>query len=140
MKALITEQTIWKIAASGFGIISGIAIIAFMNQLNFILNPVDYSNSSTHFEPGKELIDSSVFLTGKVIAVLAGSFFCGAVIKLIYFSIELKFIIAAALVLLLVSFIDLVTAPYPAWYWIISIGIHIPFAIFGYYIISFIRK
>ncbi|TVQ02144.1 MAG: hypothetical protein EA359_12410 [Balneolaceae bacterium] len=140
MKALIDEQTMWKIAASGFGLICGIAIIAFMNQLNFMLNPVEYSNHTVNDVQEKNLINSTVFLAGKIISVIAGSFFCGAVIKLIYFSIELKFIVTVSLVMLLVAFIDLLAAQYPAWFWAISMGVYVPSSISGYYFIIQIRK
>lgn len=136
MKRLISESAVWKVAATGFGIISGIAIIAFMNQLNFLLHHVEYSGSEA---PEKILIGSGVFLAGKIIAAIAGSFFCGAVIRLLYMVVELKYIVSASIVMMIVALMDLLSYPYPVWFQVISLGVYIPFTIIGAHVIRRIR-
>jgi hypothetical protein len=137
LKRLITEYTIWKIAATGFGIITGIAIVAFMNQLNFILNSAVLSGYNTAEEI---MAGSGVLLSGKIISAMAGSFFCGAVIKLLYMNIGLKYIIAASIVMMFVALSDLLSAPYPVWFTLVSLGVYAPMAIIGSYFIENIRK
>lgn len=124
----------------GFGIISGIAIVAFMTQLNMMLYPFDYSHKPGL--DGMELYEpvSVMFLSGKLITVIAASFFCGAVVKLIHYSIEIKYSIIASAVMAAVSFIDLTAAIYPAWFWFLSLGLYVPSAMLGYYFMNHIRK
>ncbi len=80
-----------------------------------------------------ELSQNPLFLTGKIISIFAGTFFAGALAGFVNRHVTAKNVIAGGIILLAVGFIDLTAAPYPFWFWILSIVIYIPAVIAGFY-------
>ena len=137
---LPSEFTLWKISAIGLGLIFGVAIIAFMNQLNFMFYQIpDSFNGDTDFYHIK-LASNNLFLSGKIISIFTGCFFAGGIAKLVNRSIQITDAVAAGIILLLVGLIDLLSAPYPVWYWVISVLVYLPSSVAGYYFIKYYRK
>jgi hypothetical protein len=72
--SLPTDKTLWKTASAGFGLICGVAVIALMNQLNYLFYPVP---DGTESEIAKAYFSDTFLLTGKLIAIIAGCFLPG---------------------------------------------------------------
>lgn len=126
----------WKVASAGFGLICGVAIIALMNQLNYLFYPVPESR------PGDLALNyfaNPLLLTGKLISIAAGCFFAGAISRLLHPGIEMVYAIAIAVVLMVLGFTDLFTAEYPVWYWFVSLLVYVPASIAGFLFIEFIH-
>ena len=137
---LPSEFTLWKIAAIGLGLIFGVAFIAFMNQLNFMFYKIpDSFNADADFYHF-ELASNNLFLTGKIISIFTGCFLTGGIAKLVNRSIQIRETVAAGIILMLVGLIDLFSAPYPVWYWVISMLVYVPSSVAGYYFIKHYRE
>jgi hypothetical protein len=137
---LPSEFTLWIIAAIGLGLIFGVAIIAFMNQLNFMFYQIPDSFNEDADLYLTELASNNLFLSGKIISIFTGCFFAGGIAKLVNRSIQIRDTTAAGIILILVGLIDLLSAPYPVWYWIISMLVYVPSSIAGYYFIKHYRE
>ncbi|MCC5906543.1 MAG: hypothetical protein JJU13_10065 [Balneolaceae bacterium] len=123
----------WKIASAGFGLICGVAIIALMNQLNYLFYPVPEGRpedlAMTYFA-------NPLLLAGKLISIAAGCFFAGAISRLLHPGIEMVYAITIAIVLMILGFADLFTAEYPVWYWVVSLLVYVPASIAGFLFIE----
>ena len=140
MIKLPAEFTLWKIAAVGFGLITGVAIIALMNQINFMFYPQPDSFNGNNEYFYLSLAEDPLFLTGKIISICTGSFFTGAISSFVNRNIEVREIFVAGIILLATGFIDLGSAPYPFWFWIASTLIYIPAVLAGFYFTKKIQK
>ncbi len=128
-----SDKIMWKVASAGFGLICGVAIIALMNQLNYLFYPVP--------EGRPEVLAVSYFanpllLAGKLISIAAGCFFAGAISRLLHQGIEMVYAIAIAVVLMMLGLADLFTAEYPVWYWFVSLLVYVPASIAGFIFIE----
>jgi len=137
---LPTEFTLWKIAAVGFGLITGLAIIALMNQINFMFYPQPDSFNGNNEFYYLSLAEDPLFLAGKIISICTGSFFTGALSGFVNQYVTVKEIFAAGIILLATGFIDLGSAPYPFWFWTASIISYIPAVLAGFYLTRKIQK
>ncbi len=122
---------LWDIAAIGFGLISGIAIIAIMNQINMFLHPINSESTVPATDPELIAFQDPVFLTGRLISIATGAFFAGAIALWVRPGLTLKFNIITGCILLLVGMIDLTMFPYPAWFIAISVISYIPMVLLG---------
>jgi hypothetical protein len=134
--SLPTDKTLWKTASAGFGLICGVAVIALMNQLNYLFYPVP---DGTESEIAKAYFSDTFLLTGKLIAIIAGCFFAGAISRLLHSGIEKKFAVGIGFILMIPALIDLISAPYPVWYWVISLLLYVPASIAGFIFIERIQ-
>lgn len=130
MKKFLPESLLWKLAAIGLGLITGTAVIALMTQLNYLFYPVPESPDETS-EIILGYLNNPVFLSGQLIAIFTGCFVAGAAIKMIFIYESIRTLFYTSFVLMLVGLIDLVTAPYPFWYWITALVLYIPGTVAG---------
>lgn len=132
-----TEQTLWKIAALGFGLIFSVAVVFIMQFINYSLYPVsaelnlNIDQEYTHFVKNNPL-----FLAGIWISSATGSFSGGALACLIRYDITAKEASIIGLVLMVLGYINMSAIPHPAWFWIISVFAFIPFSWYGAYLIQ----
>ena len=127
----------WDVAAIGFGLIVGIAIIAIMNQINIFFYPSDSDPVVPATEPAKEAFLNTFFLIGRLISIVSGAFFAGALSRLVRPNLMLKMNLFTGTILIIVGIIDLIMFPYPAWFILASIVLIIPMVFFGD---TFVRK
>lgn len=133
MKKILPESLLWKIAAIGIGLIVGVAITAIMTQLNFLFYPADELTGTDAEDVLKTYLHDPIMLSGNLIAIATGCFFAGAVAQMFFrYQNPLIFTYTGA-VLMLLGVIDLITAPYPTWYWIASLILYIPATVAGAY-------
>jgi hypothetical protein len=132
--SLPSDRTLWKVASAGFGLICGVAIIALMNQLNYLFYPIPDEQTEDLM---KTFFSDPFLLSGKLIAIATGCFFAGAITKLFHPGTESYYAIGIAIILMLPGMIDLVSAEYPLWYWFVSLLIYVPLSVTGF---MFIKK
>ena len=128
---LPSENTLFKIAALGFGLICGIAIIAFMEQINIYLHPVPELSDMQSEDFETFYTNNHIYLIGSLISHAAGSFFAGAIP--LYFKPDVRPIHAVfiALILIVLSSFNLYSVNYPAWYWIANLILYVPLVLTG---------
>lgn len=134
---LPSEKVLWKTASIGLGLIFGVAIISIMNQINYMFYPLDeYHSSEDRSELISEYFSNLTFLTGKIISLITGSFFAGAIARLFHADMNIKGALFIGCTLTLLGLFDVITSEYPNYYNNISLLMYIPSAIFGYYFIK----
>lgn len=131
---LPSENTLFKIAAIGFGLISGVAVIAFMQQVNVYLNPVPKLSGSAYNSFEGFYTNDQIFLLGTLISNAAGSFIAGAIPVLFRKDIRPSETVYLALILMLLAFFNLFSNDYPVWFWFTNLAVYIPFTWLGTYL------
>lgn len=123
---LPSENTLFKIAAIGFGLICGVAIIAFMEQINVYLHPVSDSAELSAQDVESFYTSNRIYLLGSIIAHATGGFFAGSIP--VYFRNDIRpaHTIYIALILMFLAIFNLYSINYPAWYMITNILLYIP--------------
>ena len=127
----------WDIAAIGFGLIAGVAIIAIMNQINIFFYPSDGDPIVPATEPVNEPFLDTFFLIGRLISLFSGAFFAGALSRFVRPHLKLKMNLFTGIILIIVGIIDLIMFPYPTWFILASTLLIIPMVFVGD---TFIRK
>jgi CDP-diglyceride synthetase len=134
---ILSPQTVWKIAALGFGLIVGVAIIFIMQFINYSLYPIPDSVQLDQAASYSEFINEHpVFLAGSLLANAAGCFTGGAIAIMVRSDVTIFETTLIGLVLMILGIINTIMAPHPAWYLIISILIYIPSCWLGAYFIK----
>lgn len=127
-----TESILWDIAAIGFGLISGVAIIAIMNQINMFFYPINSESVVPAADPDLIAFQDPIFLSGRLISIATGAFFAGALSHWVRSGLTINYNIITGCILLLVGIIDLTMFPYPAWFIVISVISYIPMTLSGH--------
>ncbi|TVR34179.1 MAG: hypothetical protein EA390_03335 [Balneolaceae bacterium] len=132
MVKIPTEQTVWKIAAIGFGLIVSIAIIFIMQFINHSLyTAIDGVSIENKEQYSAFIHNNPLYLLGVLISNAAGSFTGGAVAKLIRNDITAPQACIVGLVLMILAFVNIVAVSHPVWFWILSVFAFIPFSWYG---------
>lgn len=111
------------------GLIIGVAILSIMNIANDSLNAsiTDLENTSAFFQSTEGII----YLWGKIIALITGSFIAGAVSFLTGYSKSYLVPLFIGVTFMLIIIIDFTTYTFPFWYILNSSIICIPSAFIG---------
>lgn len=123
---LPSENTLFKLAAIGFGLISGIAIIAFMEQLNVYLHPFPDASELTSQESILYYMNNEIYLLGSLISHATGGFFAGSIP--VYFRQDIRTVhtLYIALILMFLAIINLYSTDYPVWFISTKIILYVP--------------
>ncbi len=127
---LPSENTLFKAASIGFGLICGIAIIALMNQLNLALQPTpDLSEWGDNIQDYYH--SDNIYLLGALISHGTGSFFAGAIP--VFFKTDIQPIntLFTGIILTVLAIINVAYAGFPSWYIIANILLYIPLVWLG---------
>lgn len=127
----------WDIAAIGFGLIAGVAIIALMNQVQLFFYPVQDGHETSASGAINEIFLTNIFLVGRLISIMTGAFFAGAISRLVRPHLKIIMNVFTGTILILVGIIDLFMFPYPAWFILASILFILPIVFTGD---AFVRK
>ncbi len=135
---LPSEETLWKTASIGFGLIVGVAIISIMHQVNYLLHTIDNSTAADlDFETMKEYFSHVPLLAGKLISLVTGTFFASAIAKLVKPNLTISSAVIIGSVLMILGLFDILSTSYPIYFKITAPILYIPAALFGY---LFIKK
>jgi hypothetical protein len=127
-----SEQTVWQIAALGFGLIVSIAIIFIMHFINHSLyTAIDDVNFESKEQYSIFIHNNPLYLIGLLIGNAAGSFTGGAVSKLIRNDLSAVQACFVGLVLMILAFINIIAVSHPVWFWFLSVFAFIPFSWYG---------
>jgi hypothetical protein len=132
-----SEQTLWKTAAIGFGLIVGVAIIFIMQYLNLLLYPIPESaNISQESEYIEFIRDNHPFLLGIFVSNAAGCLVAGGLAKIIRHDLTRFHSFIAGFVLMILGYVNFLMIPHPWWFLILSLFAYIPFSWLGFAIVE----
>lgn len=123
---LPSENKLLKIAALGFGLISGLAIIALMEQINVYLHPISDASEL----PAQEYVlfykNNGIYLFGSLISHATGGFFAGSIP--VYFRHDIRTVhtLYVAIILMFLAIFNHYSTDYPAWYFFTNIFLYVP--------------
>lgn len=126
---LPSENTLFKAASVGFGLIAGIAIIAFMTYLNMRFQPIPDVTEWDHIQDYYHT--DNIYLTGLLIAHATGSFFAGAIPVFFKRDIIPVNTLFTGIILTVLAVINVACAGYPVWYIVTNIFLYIPMVWLG---------
>ncbi|MCC5941652.1 MAG: hypothetical protein JJU37_08935 [Balneolaceae bacterium] len=134
---LPSEETLWKTASVGLGLIIGVAILSLMHQINYLFHPVDETIiSNTNSDAMADYFSNPPLLIGKFISIATAAFFSSAIAKLVKPNLTIRSAVIIGSVLMILGIFDIVTSSYPYYFKIVAPILYIPAAIFGYLFIN----
>jgi len=132
-----SEQTLWKTAAIGFGLIVGVAVVFVMQYLNLLLYPVPDSVDLNHQEEYVNFIYSNhAYLLGIIISNAAGSLVAGGLAKIIRHDLTNFHSFIAGFILMALGYINYFMISHPGWFLFLSLFAYIPFTWLGFVIVD----
>ncbi|TVR18073.1 MAG: hypothetical protein EA391_03295 [Balneolaceae bacterium] len=136
---LPSEETLWKTASIGLGLIIGVAIISIMYQVNYMFYPVEEVSDGAN--PDLETYFSNpALILGKFIALSTGTFFAAAIAKLVKPELTYWSAIITGSVLMILGLFDIVASSYPVYFTIVAPLLYLPAALFGYMFINNLQQ
>jgi hypothetical protein len=132
-----SEKTLWQVAAIGFGLITGVAVIFIMQYLNLILFPVPETMTlSDETDYSRFIKQHPPFLVGVFTANAAGCLVAGGLAKIVRHDLNASHSLLSGLILMMLGYVNFLIVPHPWWFLALSLFAYVPFSWLGFKLVE----